>query len=118
MSYLQVWLTCIYGEFSLIFLYALQARKLDVGDSLKYLDSIKLRFLHAPHVYERFLDIMKSFKDNTYVNALILCTLPPYLFVVSTVSTQQVLSKAPANSLTDTQTLLWASSPSSPLDTT
>jgi paired amphipathic helix protein Sin3a len=44
-----------------------QNRRLDIGDSLKYLDSIKLRFLHAPHVYERFLDIMKSFKEGTYV---------------------------------------------------
>ena len=41
-------------------------RALNVGDALFYLDSVKKQFADSPGVYNRFLDIMKDFKNQTY----------------------------------------------------
>ena len=37
-------------------------------DALSYLDQVKVRFVEQPDVYNRFLDIMKDFKSQTYVS--------------------------------------------------
>lgn len=42
-------------------------RPLNVGDALTYLDSVKKQFSDSPGVYNRFLDIMKDFKNQRYV---------------------------------------------------
>lgn len=36
-------------------------------DALSYLDQVKVQFSEQPDVYNRFLDIMKDFKSQTYV---------------------------------------------------
>ncbi|KAL5498737.1 hypothetical protein ACEPAH_2092 [Sanghuangporus vaninii] len=40
-------------------------RTLNVTDALTYLDSVKRQFSDSPGVYNRFLDIMKDFKNQT-----------------------------------------------------
>lgn len=40
------------------------ARALDVGDALSYLDAVKMQFSSDPEVYNAFLDIMKEFKTD------------------------------------------------------
>jgi histone deacetylase complex regulatory component SIN3 len=40
-------------------------RQLKVEDALAYLDEVKSEFAGQPHVYNRFLDIMKEFKAQT-----------------------------------------------------
>lgn len=35
-------------------------------DALSYLDQVKVQFSEQPDVYNRFLDIMKDFKSQTY----------------------------------------------------
>lgn len=42
-------------------------RPLNVTDALTYLDSVKKQFADSPGVYNRFLDIMKDFKNQTWV---------------------------------------------------
>ena len=37
-------------------------------DALNYLYQVKNRFVDRPAVYNRFLDIMKNFKSQTYEN--------------------------------------------------
>lgn len=37
-------------------------------DALSYLDQVKVQFHEQPDVYNRFLDIMKDFKSQTYVS--------------------------------------------------
>lgn len=39
-------------------------------DALTYLDQVKVQFHDQPDVYNRFLDIMKDFKSQAYVEAL------------------------------------------------
>ena len=41
-------------------------RPLNVKDALTYLDQVKLQFQERPDVYNKFLDIMKEFKSQTY----------------------------------------------------
>eukprot|EP00698_Gefionella_okellyi_P000535 TRINITY_DN1047_c0_g1_i1.p1 TRINITY_DN1047_c0_g1~~TRINITY_DN1047_c0_g1_i1.p1 ORF type:complete len:1080 (-),score=264.31 TRINITY_DN1047_c0_g1_i1:62-3301(-) len=41
-------------------------RQLKVEDALSYLDQVKLEFGDRPDVYNRFLDIMKDFKAQSY----------------------------------------------------
>ncbi|KAH8116164.1 hypothetical protein DFH11DRAFT_1832383 [Phellopilus nigrolimitatus] len=43
-------------------------RPLNVGDALSYLDSVKKQFSDSPGVYNRFLDIMKDFKNQTSID--------------------------------------------------
>lgn len=38
-------------------------------DALSYLDQVKVQFHEQPDVYNRFLDIMKDFKSQTWVPA-------------------------------------------------
>lgn len=38
-------------------------------DALSYLDQVKVQFHEQPDVYNRFLDIMKDFKSQTWVLA-------------------------------------------------
>jgi paired amphipathic helix protein Sin3a len=45
-------------------------RPLNVTDALSYLDAVKAQFVDRPDVYERFLEIMKDFKSQLYVEAL------------------------------------------------
>eukprot|EP00871_Galdieria_phlegrea_P002793 jgi/Galph1/3514/GphlegSOOS_G2171.1 len=40
-------------------------RKLKVEDALAYLEQVKTQFSDQPHVYNKFLDIMKEFKAQT-----------------------------------------------------
>ncbi|KAJ6584994.1 paired amphipathic helix [Mycena capillaripes] len=40
------------------------ARPLNVTDALSYLDAVKKQFKNQPEVYNRFLDVMKDFKDQ------------------------------------------------------
>ena len=40
------------------------SQRLKVEDALTYLDKVKIRFGQNPHVYNRFLDIMKDFKSQ------------------------------------------------------
>lgn len=40
-------------------------RMLKVEDALQYIGLVKVRFLHEPHVYDFFLEIMKDFKAQT-----------------------------------------------------
>lgn len=40
-------------------------RPLNVKDALSYLEQVKLQFNDRPHIYNRFLDIMKDFKSQT-----------------------------------------------------
>ncbi|EJD05455.1 uncharacterized protein FOMMEDRAFT_118525 [Fomitiporia mediterranea MF3/22] len=40
-------------------------RPLNVGDALFYLDSVKKQFADSPGVYNKFLDIMKDFKNQS-----------------------------------------------------
>jgi paired amphipathic helix protein Sin3a len=42
-------------------------RPLNVKDALTYLDQVKNQFHSSPDIYNRFLDIMKDFKAQTYV---------------------------------------------------
>ena len=46
-----------------------KARTHQQQDALSYLDQVKVRFSDQPEVYNRFLDIMKDFKSQAYVNA-------------------------------------------------
>jgi len=48
------------------------ARLLNVMDVLSYLDEVKIQFSERPKVYNQFLDIMKDFKSQTYVLAIVL----------------------------------------------
>jgi paired amphipathic helix protein Sin3a len=48
-----------------------QYQRLKVEDALSYLDKVKLQFSNQPEVYNKFLDIMKEFKSQTLVVALI-----------------------------------------------
>jgi paired amphipathic helix protein Sin3a len=41
-----------------------QARPLNVRDALSYLEMVKKQFQDQPEVYNRFLDIMKDFKQQ------------------------------------------------------
>jgi len=43
-----------------------QYQRLKVEDALSYLDKVKLQFSSQPEVYNKFLDIMKEFKSQTY----------------------------------------------------
>ena len=43
------------------------SQKLKVEDALSYLDAVKIRFAELPHTYNKFLDIMKDFKSQTFV---------------------------------------------------
>jgi len=45
-----------------------QYQRLKVEDALSYLDKVKLQFSNQPEVYNKFLDIMKEFKSQTYVS--------------------------------------------------
>ncbi|KAL7435268.1 hypothetical protein ACHAXH_008274 [Discostella pseudostelligera] len=40
-------------------------RELRVEDALMYLDQVKMEFGDRPHIYNEFLDIMKTFKSQT-----------------------------------------------------
>ena len=42
-------------------------RPLNVNDALTYLDQVKNQFQNEPDVYNQFLDIMKDFKSQKYV---------------------------------------------------
>ena len=42
-----------------------------VEDALSYLDQVKLQFGNQPQVYNDFLDIMKEFKSQRYLEAYI-----------------------------------------------
>ena len=44
--------------------YASPDRPLNVTDALSYLDAVKVQFQDQPDVYNRFLDIMKEFKNE------------------------------------------------------
>eukprot|EP00581_Thalassiosira_minuscula_P014404 CAMPEP_0183732562 /NCGR_PEP_ID=MMETSP0737-20130205/38710_1 /TAXON_ID=385413 /ORGANISM="Thalassiosira miniscula, Strain CCMP1093" /LENGTH=103 /DNA_ID=CAMNT_0025965593 /DNA_START=79 /DNA_END=386 /DNA_ORIENTATION=+ len=39
-------------------------RELRVEDALMYLDQVKMEFGSQPHIYNEFLDIMKTFKSQ------------------------------------------------------
>lgn len=43
------------------------SKQLNVKDAVSYLDQVKQKFHDQPEVYNRFLDIMKDFKAQTYV---------------------------------------------------
>ena len=45
-----------------------QYQRLKVEDALSYLDKVKLQFSNQPEVYNKFLDIMKEFKSQTYAS--------------------------------------------------
>jgi paired amphipathic helix protein Sin3a len=47
------------------------SKQLNVKDAVSYLDQVKQKFHDQPEVYNRFLDIMKDFKAQTYVNLLL-----------------------------------------------
>ena len=40
-------------------------RQLKVEDALAYLDQVKMKFEKQPHIYNKFLDIMKEFKNQS-----------------------------------------------------
>merc|ERR1719482_2401831 len=40
-------------------------RQLKVEDALAYLDQVKMKFEKQPHIYNKFLDIMKEFKAQS-----------------------------------------------------
>jgi len=46
-------------------------RPLNVKDALTYLDQVKVQFQERPDVYNKFLDIMKDFKSQRYLNVLL-----------------------------------------------
>lgn len=46
------------------------SRPLNVTDALSYLDAVKGQFQHQSDVYNKFLDIMKEFKNEQYVLSL------------------------------------------------
>ena len=43
-------------------------RPLNVKDALSYLDQVKIQFYNQSDVYNNFLDIMKDFKSQLYVD--------------------------------------------------
>jgi hypothetical protein len=45
-------------------------RSLNVTDAMSYLDQVKMQFGDQPEVYNRFLDIMKDFKSQAYLNLI------------------------------------------------
>ena len=47
--------------------YSSLDRPLNVKDALSYLDAVKVKFQEQPDVYNRFLDIMKEFKNEQSV---------------------------------------------------
>ena len=47
--------------------YAPVDRPLDVKDAMIYLDAVKVQFQDQPDIYNRFLDIMKEFKNELCV---------------------------------------------------
>ena len=53
-----------------------QYQRLKVEDALSYLDKVKLQFSNQPEVYNKFLDIMKEFKSQTYVHTVCLSVRP------------------------------------------
>lgn len=44
-------------------------------DALSYLDQVKYQFADRPDVYNKFLDIMKDFKSQSYGSHLSLIVL-------------------------------------------
>lgn len=58
---------------------AVESRPLNVTDALSYLDAVKVQFQDKPEVYNRFLDIMKDFKSQVYVNSA--CCMRVTLFL-------------------------------------
>jgi paired amphipathic helix protein Sin3a len=46
--------------------------QLTVTDALSYLDAIKVQFADQPDVYERFLAVMKDFRNQLYVESSLL----------------------------------------------
>ena len=47
------------------------SQKLKVEDALTYLDTVKNRFSDMPHTYNKFLDIMKEFKSQSFVTKFV-----------------------------------------------
>jgi histone deacetylase complex regulatory component SIN3 len=46
-------------------------KEIKVRDALSYLDRVKRRFSNKLAIYQEFLQIMKDFKNNKYVHALL-----------------------------------------------
>jgi hypothetical protein len=46
--------------------------QLTVTDALSYLDAVKVQFADQPDVYERFLAVMKDFRNQLYVESSLL----------------------------------------------
>jgi len=59
-----------------------QYQRLKVEDALSYLDKVKLQFSNQPEVYNKFLDIMKEFKSQTYVPRYCHCYNYYYYFFI------------------------------------
>ena len=59
-----------------------QYQRLKVEDALSYLDKVKLQFSNQPEVYNKFLDIMKEFKSQTYVNDLLTTLLLVLYYII------------------------------------
>jgi hypothetical protein len=51
----------------------MESRQLNVTDALTYLDAVKNQFQDKPDVYNRFLDIMKDFKNEECVQQGLPC---------------------------------------------
>jgi len=62
-----------------------QHKQLKVEDALAYLEQVKQKFKDKPQVYNRFLDIMKEFKSQTYVVLCpcLACVFPKCFFCPS-----------------------------------
>jgi hypothetical protein len=71
-------------------------RELRVEDALMYLDQVKMEFGDRPHIYNEFLDIMKTFKSQA-------------------IDTPGVIRRVGPSS-TGTSVSYWDSTPSSPRD--
>ncbi|KAJ3542328.1 hypothetical protein NM688_g5981 [Phlebia brevispora] len=56
-----------------------QAKRLNVSDTLAYLDNVKVQFHDSPDVYNSFLDIMKDFRSQ-YMDTLTLVERVSALF--------------------------------------
>lgn len=62
------------------------SQKMELHDAFAYLDKVKAEFSEQPEVYNRFLQIMREFKANTYytldiLRARSLILMPSLLFV-------------------------------------
>ncbi len=42
-----------------------RSRELDMFDAQEYLEEVRIRFLHAPHIFSSFVDVLKQCRAQT-----------------------------------------------------